>query len=233
MAGTGGALAKSNGGTLEIDGGLTLGNNSSLAVSGGKLRLSISGSASVGSGVTAKINGSGVLELAGTVSALGTTTTASRVAITNSSIASAGLVVSAGNQQVGGIDGTGNTQVIAGASLTADHIIQGALIIGGTSGSHALVTIDASDASGNPLIQSSGFALAGSLMPSDPFGAGETNSTDLSSGSGISTDSAARLPGNSAVGGDPSSVPEPSTLLLVLLALTGVVASRYMHSHRG
>ena len=124
-AGTGAALTKSNGGTLEIDGGLSLGNDSSLAVSGGKLRLSIiSGSASVGSGVTANVTGSGVLELAGSVSSLGTTIPANRVAITNSSNAVAGLLVSAGSQQLGGIGGSGNTQVNAGASLIADHIVQ-------------------------------------------------------------------------------------------------------------
>ena len=121
------ALTKSGSGTLEIDGGISLGNNSSLAVSGGKLRLNInSGSASVGTGVSANITSSGVLELAGSVSALGTATPANRVAITNSSNTAAGLLVSAGNQQVGGIGGTGITQVNTGASLTANHIIQNA-----------------------------------------------------------------------------------------------------------
>jgi hypothetical protein len=51
-----------------------------------------------------------------------------------------------------------------------NHIIQNALIIGGTAGSPGLVTIDASDANGNPLGQSNGFALAGSLAPSGRFG---------------------------------------------------------------
>ena len=123
---TAGALVKSGIGTLEIDGGLSVGNNSSLTVSGGKLRLNISGSASVGSGATASIIGSGILELAGATSALGTTVPVDRVAITNSSNAAAGLLVSGGSQQVGDIGGTGNTQVNAGASLTADHIVQGA-----------------------------------------------------------------------------------------------------------
>ena len=69
--GTGGGLAKLGGGTLEIDGGLSLGTNSSLAVNGGKLLLKVtSGAASVGSGVTANITGSAVLEFAGSVSSL-------------------------------------------------------------------------------------------------------------------------------------------------------------------
>ena len=110
--GSGGALAKSGSGTLEIDGGLSLDNNSSLAVSGGKLRLNVaSGSASVGGGVTATITGGSILELAGSVSALGTATSTNRVAISNSSNAAAGLLISAGNQQVGGIGGIGNTQI--------------------------------------------------------------------------------------------------------------------------
>ncbi|HEV3343349.1 MAG TPA: RHS repeat-associated core domain-containing protein, partial [Pirellulales bacterium] len=52
---------------------------------------------------------------------------------------------------VGGIDGTGNVVVNAGSNLTANHIIQGNLVIGGTAGSPAIVTIAASDANGNPL----------------------------------------------------------------------------------
>jgi hypothetical protein len=53
---------------------------------------------------------------------------------------------------VGGIEGTGNVTVDSGTSLTANHIVQGALVIGGTAGSSAMVTIAASDSSGNPLI---------------------------------------------------------------------------------
>jgi hypothetical protein len=51
----------------------------------------------------------------------------------------------------GGIEGTGNLTVDAGSNLTAGHIIQGALVIGGTAVSPAMVTIAASDANGNPL----------------------------------------------------------------------------------
>ena len=72
----------------------------------------------------------------------------------------------------------------------------------------ALVTIDASDASGNPLGQPSGFALAGSLTPSGPFGADGISSATNSPGG---ADPAVLSPGNSAVGGNPSSVPEPSS----------------------
>jgi hypothetical protein len=51
-------------------------------------------------------------------------------------------------------DGSGTAQVNAGSDLTANRIIQEALVIGGTKSSPGLVTIDASDVSGNPLIGS-------------------------------------------------------------------------------
>jgi hypothetical protein len=137
--------------------------------------------------------------------------------------------VSGTHQQVGNIDGSGNVQVNAGSNLTANHIIQNALIIGGAAGSPALVTIDASDASGNPLGQSSGFALAGSLSSSGSFGADDITSTNLSNGGlanlGVPSfsDSFERV--------NSSSVPEPSTLLLVLLAVLGVVSTQFARHH--
>jgi hypothetical protein len=51
----------------------------------------------------------------------------------------------------GGIDGAGDLTVGAGGSLTATHIVQNALIIGGSSSSPAIVTISPSDAAGDPL----------------------------------------------------------------------------------
>jgi hypothetical protein len=44
--------------------------------------------------------------------------------------------------------------VNTGSDLTANRIVQEALVIGGTKSSPGLVTIDASDVSGNPLIGS-------------------------------------------------------------------------------
>ena len=51
----------------------------------------------------------------------------------------------------GGLDGTGYLTVNAGSHLTANHIVQNSLVIGGTAESSATLVIAASDASGNPL----------------------------------------------------------------------------------
>ena len=94
-----------------------------------------------------------------------------------------------------------------GSDLTANHIIQSALLIGGTAGSPGLVTIDASDASGNPLGQSSNAALTASTINSTTGAADLANTTT----------------GASDGSNNPSPVPEPSTLALALLAILGVI----------
>ncbi len=52
---------------------------------------------------------------------------------------------------VAGIEGPGSLTVDAGSSLTAGHIVQNSLVIGGTAVAPALLTIAPSDASGNSL----------------------------------------------------------------------------------
>ncbi len=177
-AASGGSLTKAGSGTQVLTGVPQLGNNSVVNVTGGSLKINVAtGTASVGTGVTANVSGTATLEIAGPVSTLGTTTAGNRATINNTSTASAGLLVSSGTQQVGPITGTGTTQVNAGSSLTANSIIQGALVIGGTASSAGTVTIAASDASGNSL--SIGVASLGSSDPSDT---GTTSSTGLSNG---------------------------------------------------
>ncbi|HEV2970840.1 MAG TPA: PEP-CTERM sorting domain-containing protein, partial [Pirellulales bacterium] len=75
------------------------------------------------------------------------------------------------------------------------------------------------DSSGNPLGQTGGFALAGSLQPSAPFASAAPSSSSLDppSAEGFSGD---LIPAGPGAG--PTSVPEPSTLLLALVALLGV-----------
>ncbi len=213
-------FASAGNGTIDILVAPSLGGGSSLAVGDtSTLRFSAgSGAATVGTGVMATVTNGATLELAGSVSAL--SAGSHRVNITNNSSAN-GILVSGTHQQVGNINGSGTTQVNAGSDLTANHIIQSALVIGGTSNNPGLVTIDASDASGNPLNSSSGLAAAGSLTPGGLFGASGSSSGNLSGGG--SGDQAALSLGNSVGGANPSSVPEPSTLLLVLVAIAGLV----------
>ena len=203
------AFSEGGSGTIEVDGAPSLGASSSMAVGGAStLRFKpTSGSASVATGVTATVASGATLELAGSVSSL--SSGANRVNITNNS-SSPGILVSGTNQQVGNIDGAGTTQVNTGSDLTANHIIQSALLIGGTAGSPGLVTIDASDASGNPLGQSSNAALTASTINSTTGAADLANTTT----------------GASDGSNNPSPVPEPSTLALALLAILGVIYTR-------
>lgn len=196
-------------GTLEFDTAPALGNSTTLQVNGGTLRFKVStGSATVGTGVTATVASGATLELAGSVAALAAG--ANRVNITNGSTTPAGILVSGTNQVVGNIGGAGNTQVNAGSSLQANHIIQNALIIGGTSTSHATVTIGASDASGNPL---AGVALSGTPVASAPIAAG----TDLGNSSIGDLVAGSQSPLHSGAISDSAAVPEPSSLLLLVV----------------
>jgi fibronectin-binding autotransporter adhesin len=213
-------------GSINVPVAPAFGNASSLAVGGAStMRFNaISGAASVGTGVTATVTSTATLELAGSVSAL--STGSNRVNVTNNSSAAAGILVSGTNQAVGNIDGSGATQVSAGSDLTANHIVQSALVIGGTAGSHGLVTIDASDASGNSLDSGAGdLGLGTGRQSGSPLGEGGVGSLGLlaagATGSGGpnlagSTDAGASMPSEA------SAVPEPSTLWLVLLGLCGL-----------
>jgi fibronectin-binding autotransporter adhesin len=218
------AMSSSGGALLELTGAPTFFSTSALSITGGTLRFKVSsGIATIGAGVTAAATDAATLELAGSVSALGSAA-GNRVNVNNTSTADVGLLASGTHQVVGNIDGSGTTQVNASSDLTANHIIQGALVIGSTTGSPALVTIDASDASGNPLGQASGFALAGSLTPNAPFGSAGINSANLNAGGGSLAN------GSTLGGGTPGStlnssaaaVPEPATLLLALLGLAAI-----------
>jgi autotransporter-associated beta strand protein len=216
-----GALVKSGAGTLEIDSAPTFAAGSSLQASAGKLRLNVtSGSPTVASGVTATVASGATLELAGSVSALGTAA-GNRARVFNNSLGAAGhpagLVISGMNQVVGGIDGSGSTQVNAGSNLTADHIIQGAFVIGGTAGNPALVTIDASNANGLPLAE--GQLLAGVLESNAPF-ASDIDSTSLielgaNNASNIVDPAIAQV--GSITVGEQTAVPEPASILVLVL----------------
>ena len=131
-------------------GALTLSEVSSFAgniqISGGSLKLNGPTTPTFSAGIGVTVTGTGVLELGGSASDL----TAS-VNVNNGSSAAAGIVVSGTNQVVGGINGVGNLMVNAGSALKANHVIETALIIGGSAGSPATLTIAPSDFNGNPL----------------------------------------------------------------------------------
>ncbi len=208
-------------GKLEFDSDFSMGNNSSLNVSGGVMKFVVnSGTASVGSGATATISGTGVLELASSVSVLGVASPAAdRVTISNTSSAAAGLLVSAGHQQVGAISGTGNVQINANASLTANSIIAGALTIGGQSGIPGKATIAVSNASGLPL--DSGADLgAGAVVASSSSAGVFSGSGDIGFYIGPPLDAGPEPVAGPTV--DASPVPEPSAIVILVLALLGL-----------
>ncbi len=182
-------------------------------VNAGTLRFNnTAGAATIGAGVSVTVAAAATLELAGSISDLSSPTTPlTRAHVINNStqVSGGSLLVSGTNQQVGAVDGIGDTVVNAGANLTANHIVQNALVIGGSATSVGTVTIAPSDAAGNPM--ASGLAAAGSLEPSGS----SSLAPDGSSGLGGSS-----LGGASGDGGSSSAVPEPSMLLLALAGLT-------------
>jgi T5SS/PEP-CTERM-associated repeat protein len=225
-----GTFTKVGVGTLNI-GGLTLGNNSVLRAQGGTLRLNVGSASTVGTGVTATISAGATLELAGSASAL--SAGANRVNIISNST-SPGLLVSGTHQQVGGIDGPGTAQINAGSDLTANHIVQSALAIGGAAGSPGRVTIDASDSAGNPLGQQSDIGLVSALdangvQGGDSLAALATTSRPASSARSLAGSPASDLESADLSNANTASVPEPASLILTLAGITlfgGWIAKR-------
>ena len=227
-------ITKVNAGTLEIQGASTLTGGTSILANVGTLRFNnTTGPATIAAGVTATVAPGATLELAGNFSDLSSPSPESaRVNISNNSKQSSGgsLSVSGTNQQVGAITGIGDTAVNAGASLTANSIVQNALVIGGNMTSAGLVTIAASDANGNPMSGGGGLAVAGSLAPSGPFGGGGSSASGLlpPSAEGFNGDPMSGPASESPNGnGGASAVPEPSSLLLAgFAALACLLAAR-------
>ncbi len=142
------ALAKTG------DGKLTLSETNSfrgnIEVDAGSLCFNEPDTLTFAPATDATVAGTGTLELAGNFSDL-----TGAINITNNSAAGNGILISGTSQVIGGIDGTGCLAVTAGSDLTANQIAEGALMIGGTVGSPATVTIAASNAAGNPLTTTS------------------------------------------------------------------------------
>jgi hypothetical protein len=142
------------------------------------------------------------------------------VNITNNS-AAPGILVSGTHQQVGDIDGSGTTQVDAGSDLTASRIMETALAIGGTSMDPGSVTIAASDASGDPL--ESTLVAATSLAFESPLTDAGNRGNSISEGlSGDFATAPTASLSSSPMSGF-GSVPEPSSLILIFLAVGSLV----------
>jgi T5SS/PEP-CTERM-associated repeat protein/autotransporter-associated beta strand protein len=209
-ANSGGGLTKTGSGQLTLTAAPMYGGNT--AVNSGNLRLNVTtGSPIIGTGATATITNTAVLELAGSVSAL--SSSSARTNILNNTTLPGGLLISGTHQQVGSINGSGTTQVDGGSDLTANHIIQSSLVILGNAVSHGLVTIAASDSSGNPL--SSGLSEPVSI----DFGSAQQSAmmADVSDSiGGVIRDGSvfdtAALSSSSVV---VASVPEPSSWVLL------------------
>jgi autotransporter-associated beta strand protein/uncharacterized repeat protein (TIGR03803 family) len=188
-------------------------------VSAGTLRFNIaSGAPTIAAGATATVASGATLELAGSISALGAAG-GNRVDVTNSS-AAPGILVTGTHQFVGNIDGTGITQVNAGSDLTANHIIQSALIIGGAAGSPAVVTIDASDSSGNSLTSRMTEALTSADQSGVSDNLGSSAMNDGGSGALLGLADTSTSPGGQI------SVPEPSSFLLVAVGTVALLLRR-------
>jgi autotransporter-associated beta strand protein len=220
-----GTLTKAGSGTLELSGAPTFADQSSLNVAGGALRFNVgTGPAMVGVGVTASIGAGATLELAGSLSALAAGT--SRASISNDSQTPAGgLLVSGMHQQVGAIDGSGNTLVNAGADLAATAIRQNALIIGGTAVNSATVTIAASNADGDPLAGSESL-VSPILSDTRQSLASETELPPSVSGlfpTSVSPSSDLDA-GVSQSGRSGAPVPEPPAIALIATALLAAVS---------
>jgi hypothetical protein len=204
-------------GTMRVGGPSTFANSVAVNFNSGKVVLTNSGAAAtVGTGVSVTVASPATLVLAGTTSNLSNpTAAANRVHVINNSTQAGGggLNVTGTNQQTGAIDGTGDTVVAAGGSLTANHIIQNALVISGTATSLGTATIAASDASGNPL--ASGLAIAGSLGGGSSVAVAGSGSPV--SGSIGTTGSLGGSGSRLSSGGGTAAVPEPSSILLVVL----------------
>ncbi len=217
--------------SLDFQGAQTWNDNTSLTVQSGTLNYAIpSGATSVGMNVSLAVAPGATVNVGGTVNPFSDGT--HKVTIANSG----NLAVNAGNIVTGAVTGAGTTAVAAGAHLTADSIIQSALVIGGTPSNRSTVTIDASDSLGNPLGENAaatghattdGLAadlLASSTRKSDA--AGEQFASTANGSTPISELTSQLSPSDSLSGGlaafqsgDSRSVPEPSSLCLALACL--------------
>jgi fibronectin-binding autotransporter adhesin len=237
LAATRGFAVGANGGTLLTDAatpltipGVTTFSNSAATLtvaSNSYVKFQPTANATaVSSGASVTVASGATLELAGSASALSSGVSSHVNVINNSQAAAGGLLSTGTNQKVGFVSGGGNTVVAAGSDLTASEIVQNALIIGGTAGNLATLTIRASDSGAGMLAGDAvggsgpGSALAGSAAGTSSGSILLAGETGLRESDVLARASAA---GVSLAGGS-TTVPEPSTLLLLVVGLAGCVS---------
>ncbi len=162
-----GALNVTGPGTLRVNSNsITFADNSALNVQAGTVILGAGSGATggIGQGVTATVASMATLELANSVSQ--PVPLPNRIAVSNDGALVVGDGSHIATQQVGGVDGIGSVAVQAGSSLTVNHIDQTSLTIG----AGATFTLDASDASGNPLTVAASLVSSGSFASSASVG---------------------------------------------------------------
>jgi hypothetical protein len=120
-----------SGQTLSFTGTGGTGITGPIVLAGGMLNINRSnGLIGVGPGSSFTVNPGATLNLSGKgVFYDGV----NRVDVINNSVASGGFNVNGGAHEVGAVDGIGDTNVAAGATLTATHIRQGNLTVSGTA----------------------------------------------------------------------------------------------------
>ncbi len=212
------SVAKAGSGMLQFTGATHLAASSTINVTAGAMQLNAAPGSTVGAGIVASISSGATLDLAGSTSALSPAGLAGNARPSIKNDGTLALTVAGTAQVVGAIDNgpraTGATSVAAGTSLTADHIVQQALFIGGADSSPALVTIAASDDSGNPLFVPLPFGVATDASYADT--AATTESQDELFGI-VGVASIANPTGDSnAMRG--AAVPEPASILLMTIS---------------
>jgi fibronectin-binding autotransporter adhesin len=219
-----GSVTKLDSGTVTVVGPQNHSAGASLAVNGGRVKFNITSgtSVAVGSGVSVTVAAGATLELSGAAAAL--SAGINRATVANSSVAP-GILVSGTHQQVGNINGAGSTSVNPGSDLTANHILQSTLIIGGTIGNPAVVTIASSNAAGQPSA-TSGLDAWLALDGSKNGGAASASLLSMGAADFGSDTITVGWNAENRNGVNAGAVPEPATWLLLSLGVAALLRAR-------
>ena len=102
------------------------------SVTGGAFNISRQGgSVTVSPGLTFQVNQNAALNVDSPLDILSDGTNS--VSITNNSTTTTGFTISNGTKNIGALDGTGNTTIVAGTNLNADHLRQNSVTLNGNA----------------------------------------------------------------------------------------------------